>query len=256
VRRNKMNIDPSIFQFDADDCINAILRDRELNLVKKTITAIDYILESIPVQDNFKNVQETDYGYYWSRYLIDDVDLIVRRYSDHVTLYTRFIKNMFSMEIPIYQGYMISIPIKDDFYDIETEVFSFLNIMKDQIINGVKNQKGINKPKGGHVYPIFRFVEDKYSFSLSNQINMVDNTLFALEELSTAYLRIALQKTKVLNKLKIGQILLSSGHPIYKITDIYENGVELLDIKRDSKEDISLHGLLMYYSEYLPLEDI
>jgi hypothetical protein len=85
---------------------------------------------------------------------------------------------------------------------------------------------------------------------------MVDNTLFALEELSTAYVRIVLQKTKVLNKLQIGQILLSSGNPIYKITDIYENGVELLDIKRDSKEDISLHGLLMYYSEYLPLEDI
>jgi hypothetical protein len=85
---------------------------------------------------------------------------------------------------------------------------------------------------------------------------MVDNTLFALEELSTAYLRIALQKTKVLNKLQIGQILLSSGNPIYKITDIYENGVELLDITRDSKEDISLRALLMYYSEYLPLEDI
>jgi hypothetical protein len=158
------------------------------------------------------------------------------------------------MEIPIYQGYMISIPIKDDFYDIETEVFGFLNIMKDQITNGVKNQKGINKPEGGHVSPIFRFVEDKYSFSLSNQINTVDNTLFALEELSTAYLRIALQKTKVLNKLKIGQILLSSGHPIYKITDIYENGVELLDLKSDSKEDISLRSLLMYYSDYLPLE--
>jgi hypothetical protein len=250
-----MNIDPSIFRFDADDCINAILRDRELNLVKKTITAIDYILEAIPVQDNFKNVQETDYGYYWSRYLIDDVDLIVRRYSNHVTLYTRFTKNMFSMEIPIYQGYMISIPIKDDFYDIETEVFSYLSLIKDNIVNGIKNHRSIRKLEG-YTESIFRFVRDEHSFSLSNQINMVDNTLFALEELSTAYVRIVLQKTKVLNKLQIGQILLSSGNPIYKITDIYENGVELLDIKRDSKEDISLHGLLMYYSEYLPLEDI
>jgi len=250
-----MNIDPSIFRFDADDCINAILRDRELNLVKKTITAIDYILEAIPVQDNFKNVQETDYGYYWSRYLIDDVDLIVRRYSDHVTLYTRFIKNTFSVEVPIYQGYMINIPIKDDFYDIETEVFSYLSLIKDNILNGVKNHRSIRKLEG-YTESIFRFVRDEHSFSLSNQINMVDNTLFALEELSTAYLRIALQKTKVLNKLQIGQILLSSGNPIYKITDIYENGVELLDITRDSKEDISLRALLMYYSEYLPLEDI
>jgi hypothetical protein len=252
-----MNIDPSIFRFDSDDCINAILRDRELNLVNKMITAIDYILEleSIPVQYTFKNVQETDYGYYWSRYLIDDVDLIVRRYSDHVTLYTRFIKNMFSMEIPIYQGYMISIPIKDDFYDIETEVFGYLSLIKDNIVNGIKNHRSIRKLEG-YTGSIFRFVRDEHSFSLSNQINMVDNTLFALEELSTAYLRIALQKTKVLNKLQIGQILLSSGNPIYKITDIYENGVELLDITRDSKEDISLRALLMYYSEYLPLEDI
>ena len=249
-----MNIDPSIFRFDADDYIDAILRDRELNLVKKTITAIDYILEAIPVQDNFKNVQETDYGYYWSRYLIDDVDLIVRRYSNHVTLYTRFIKNAF-VEIPIYQGYMINIPIKDDFYDIETEVFGYLSLIKDNIVNGIKNHRSIRKLEG-YTGSIFRFVRDEHSFSLSNQINMVDNTLFALEELSTAYLRIALQKTKVLNKLQIGQILLSSGNPIYKITDIYENGVELLDITRDSKEDISLRALLMYYSEYLPLEDI
>ena len=249
------HIDPSIFGFDSNDCVDAILRDRELNLVKKTITAIDYILESIPVQDDFKNVQETDYGYYWSRYLIDDVDLIVRRYSDHVTLYTRFIKNTFSVEVPIYQGYMINIPIKDDFYDIETEVFGYLSLIKDNIVNGIKNHRSIRKLEG-YTGSIFRFVRDEHSFSLSNQINMVDNTLFALEELSTAYVRIVLQKTKVLNKLQIGQILLSSGNPIYKITDIYENGVELLDIKRDSKEDISLHGLLMYYSEYLPLEDI
>jgi hypothetical protein len=251
------HIDPSIFRFDSDDCINAILRDRELNLVNKMITAIDYILEleSIPVQYTFKNVQETDYGYYWSRYLIDDVDLIVRRYSDHVTLYTRFTKNMFSMEIPIYQGYMISIPIKDDFYDIKTEVFSYLSLIKDNIVNGIKNHRSIRKLEG-YTESIFRFVRDEHSFSLSNQINMVDNTLFALEELSTAYVRIVLQKTKVLNKLQIGQILLSSGNPIYKITDIYENGVELLDITRDSKEDISLRALLMYYSEYLPLEDI
>ena len=249
------HIDPSIFRFDSDDCINAILRDRELNLVNKMITAIDYILEleSIPVQYTFKNVQETDYGYYWSRYLIDDVDLIVRRYSDHVTLYTRFIKNTFSVEVPIYQGYMINIPIKDDFYDIETEVFSYLSLIKDNILNGVKNHRSIRKLEG-YTESIFRFVRDEHSFSLSSKITSIDNTLFALEELSTACFRSVLQNTNILDKLQIGQILSLSGNPIYKITGIYRNGVELLDLKSDSKEDISLRSLLMYYSDYLPLE--
>lgn len=40
-----MNIDPSIFQFDSDDCRSTILRNKDLNLVNKMITAIDYILE-------------------------------------------------------------------------------------------------------------------------------------------------------------------------------------------------------------------
>jgi hypothetical protein len=157
------------------------------------------------------------------------------------------------MEIPIYQGYMISIPIKDDFYDIETEVFSYLSLIKDNILNGVKNHRSIRKLEG-YTESIFRFVRDEHSFSLSSKITSIDNTLFALEELSKACFRIVLQNTNILDKLQIGQILSLSGNPIYKITGIYRNGVELLDLKSDSKEDISLRSLLMYYSDYLPLE--
>jgi hypothetical protein len=157
------------------------------------------------------------------------------------------------MEIPIYQGYMISIPIKDDFYDIETEVFSYLSLIKDNILNGVKNHRSIRKLEG-YTESIFRFVRDEHSFSLSSKITSIDNTLFALEELSKACFRIVLQNTNILDKLQIDQILSLSGNPIYKVTGIYRNGVELLDLKSDSKEDISLRSLLMYYSDYLPLE--
>jgi hypothetical protein len=148
---------------------------------------------------------------------------------------------------------MINIPIKDDFYDIETEVFSYLSLIKDNILNGVKNHRSIRKLEG-YTESIFRFVRDEHSFSLSSKITSIDNTLFALEELSKACFRIVLQNTNILDKLQIDQILSLSGNPIYKVTGIYRNGVELLDLKSDSKEDISLRSLLMYYSDYLPLE--
>lgn len=254
-----MNIDPSIFRFTSEDVTSGILMDTELNLVGRTITAIDYILESLPVHNSFSgNIQEIDYGYYWSRYLIDNVDLIVRRYSDHVTLYTRYFTNPGTMGIsvgmPVYSGYMLAVPIKEDFYDIETEVFDYLSLIKDNIVNGIKNHRSIRKLEG-YTESIFRFVRSEHSFLLSNKIDSVDNTLFVLEELSTAYFSIVLQNNKILDMLQVGQILsLSSGDPVYKITDIYRNGVELLDLKSDSKEDISLRSLLMYYSDYLPLE--
>ena len=249
-----MAIDPSIFRFTSEDVTNAILRDTDLNLVNKTIEAIDYILNSLPIHHSFSNVQEVNYGYYWSRYLIKDIDIIIRRHNYHVTLYTRSIRKIYDMDISIYNAYMLTASIKEDFYDLETEVFNYLDAIETNIIDGVKNQKSIKKIEG-YIDSIFRFVKNEYCFLFSNKINSIDYTLFALEELSNAYFRSVWQNTNILNRLQVDQ-LLPLKNPIYKITAIHENRIELLDIKRSEKETITLRTLLMYYSDYLCLEDI
>lgn len=259
-------IDPStIFSFSAEDVEKLILRDKELNLAAKVIQAFEYVLPRLAEASPgpFSEDQEVECGrYMWSRYLIEEVDILIRRYYGHITLYTRF---MFSMKaydienIPIYRAYAFDVePLVKSILgrepdDLTPEVFNYLNRVKGTLIQGIKSRDRYVTLNEGDVPSAFTLVEEKHSFIGRTELACIDKTLFVCEELFIAYFHLLLKHTRILDKFKVGQRIPFTA-PVYEVTAVYDDGVELLTLRNGTTETVYLPSLLRYYLNELPPE--
>jgi hypothetical protein len=255
----------SIFQFSAEDVEKLILRDRELNLVAKVIQAFEYVLPRLaPASPGpFSEDHEVECGrYMWSRYLIDEVDMLIRRYAGHITLYTRFMLNMkvYDIEnIPIYKAYTLDVePIVeaimgDEYDELTPEVFHYLNTIRGDLIQGIKSRDRHVKLNKGYVPSAFTLVEEKHSFIGRTELAHIDKTLFVCEELFIAYFHLLLKHTRILDKFKVGQRIPFTT-AVYEVIAVYDDGVELLSLRNGTTERVCLGSLLRYYLDELPPE--
>jgi len=255
----------SIFSFSSEDVEKLILRDKELNLAAKVIQAFEYVLPRLAEASPgpFSEDHEVECGrYMWSRYLIEDVDILIRRYHGHITLYTRFMFNMKAYDIeniPIYKAYTFDVEpivesiLGDEYDELTPEVFNYLNTIRDDLIQGIKSRDRHVKLNEGYVPSAFTLVEEKHSFIACGELACIDKTLFVCEELFMAYFHLLLKHTRILDKFKVGQRIPFTA-PVYKVTAVYDDGVELLTLRNGTTGKVYLDSLLRYYLNELPPE--
>ena len=158
-------IEPSsIFQFSSEDVEKLIIKDKELNLAAKFIQAFEYVLPRLaPASpDPFSEDQEVECGrYMWSRYLIEDVDILIRRYRGHITLYARSKKDTLGIgEVPIYSAYTFDLKsiISDDSHELMQIVVDIMDAIKQHDLRGMT---GLSQTRCDEIWTRYRAVTEE-----------------------------------------------------------------------------------------------
>lgn len=265
-----------IFKFGKEDITRYIeyeLRTLEkfrepLNYVIKSLEKAKHcmVIKSLDSKINLNKVKERKgKNYHWSVFHYKNATLVVRRYHQHLTIFTKVNQgeNRFGEAKVEYGAFTLNTDFEkfgdkhdemmDKYYD---KPFLDLNVI-------VKNLFKLLLSKGGSVHWVWNsatlsrpdHVKIKLIFS-GNSINSIDDFAFCMEELESTYLELFAETTtlKVLKGLKSGDKIderYAAGKIITDVKDNYYHGVgmEVIHIGRDKKNFEDVYSLTRWYFE-------
>lgn len=235
-----------IFKFDKDDVTRFI--EYELKTLSKLKEPLKYVVKQLEHHENCLTIESLDNinlnkvkeregkNYYWSAFKYNDVTLVVRRYCQHLTIFTMVLKkdkkDFDSFEKPKteYGAFtlntnfekfgdkhdkMIDTYFGNPFTDLNVIIKDLLELLiaRDGGVHWVWNSAALKRPD---------HVELKLVFN-DRSINSIDNFVFCMEELGNVYQELFAENTMVkrLKELKTGE----------KLNDKYEVGEITTTIK-------------------------
>ncbi len=267
-----------IFQFDKEQITRHI--EYELKTTQKFKEPLNYVIKGLQRLKNSMTIESLDKkidlnkvkenkgkNYSWSTFTYGNVTLVVRRYQQHLTIFTKVVKNSDANERRHKIEYgaftlktnfekfgdkhdeMMDKYWNNPFIDLNVIIKNLLKLLleKDGSVHWVWNSATLKRPD---------HVEIKLIFS-DNTISSIDNFAFCMEELSTIYLELFAESTMIQKlkeyKNKVGEKL-NKYYTIGKVItkrdkDDYYHSVGMTLIKNDSKESNfqDIYSLTRYY---------
>lgn len=220
---------------------------------------------------NLNKIKESEgKNYYWSVFKYKNITLVVRRYKQHLTIFTMVESNEKidddTLEKPRtdYGAFTLNTDfekidisnrdqISDNYYDnpftdlnvIVKDLFNLL-IDRDSGVHWVWNSVALKRPDHINIKLIFD----------NNSISSIDDFGFCMEELENKYQELFAENTMVqkLKELNVGEIL-DDRYKIGKINTILKNnyyhdiGLEMINILDKSKRFNDVYSLTRWYFE-------
>lgn len=245
-----------LFNFEKDQVTRFV--EYELDTFNKFKEPLNYVINeldklgmSLTIKSLDKNIdlnkikEREGKNYQWSCIKYKDVTLVIRRYNQHLTIFTKVIKESdVKGRIKSEYGAFTFNTNFDKFGDKHDEMmdkyydkpFTDLNVIIKDLIN-------LLIEKNGGVYWVWNsaclkvpdHMEIKLAFSQKN-ISSLDNFIFCMEELSTIYTELFAENTMLqkIKELKSGDQLndrYKIGKVITEVKDNYYHGagIELID---------------------------
>lgn len=264
-----------IFNFEKEDITRHI--EYELRTTDKFREPMNFIIKSLTNRGcarvitsldkiDFDNVREDEgKNYHWSVFVYENVTLAVRRYSQHLIVYTRVInekkKSIFGESNAEYGAFTLYTDMEKfgdrhdemldqywtkPFTDLEAIFKNLMEVLKDRGVHWVWNSATLKRPK---------HVEIKLGFD-GKSISSIDDFVICMEEASRKYLELFSETVmlKRLKELKTGDRLGEPGH--YKIGKIatavkddyyHDAGMEFITGNGKNKSFNDVYSLTRYY---------
>lgn len=258
-----------LFNFEKQDIQSYI--EYELKTFNKLKEPLNYVIlnlikngNSLTIEDinniNLNKVKEREgKNYHWSLFVFNDINIVVRRYHSHLTIFTKSIKEKrteygcFTFNTNFEKFGDKSDEMHEKYYskpftglnEIIVDLLKLLLSDKDYGVHWVWNSACLSRPD---------YVDIKLAFSGKNISNM-DNFIFCMEELSSIFHELFAENT-MLERLKVYKPG-DSLNERYIIKDIstkvddgyyHSVGLTLIDTSnKESWEDV--YSLTRWYLE-------
>ena len=259
-----------LFQFEKREVTDYIRY--ELETLQKFREPLKLIIQSLIKSKNVLNITSLDNidlnkvkekegkNYDWSVFVYKNVTLVIRRYSKHLTIFTKVDKSTgneygaFTFSTDFDKFGEDSDEMSDKYYDepftgLNEIIVNLLNLLNERSVHWVWNSVSLPRPK---------YVDIKLIFN-NYEISSLDDFTFCMEELSNIYLSL-FAETTMLEKLKeyenkIGENLSKRykiGKVVTKVKNDYYHDVgmtliDTMDKDRESFQDV--YSLTRWYFE-------
>ncbi len=271
-----------IFKFEKSDLTSYI--EYELKTVSKFKEPLNYVIKSLERLGNSLTIKSLDKkidlskikenegkNYHWSAINYKNVTLVIRRYNQHLTIFTKVVKESdrgydkseygaFSLNTDMDKfgdkhDEMLDKYWDKPFTDLNVIIKDLLNMLIDRTlgVSWVWNSAALKRPD---------HVNLKLAFS-NNNISSLDDFTFCMEEISSIYMQMFAESTMV-KKLKeyAGKtnIKLNDRYKVGKVTTTVKDGyyhavgMEIIDKKDKTFRDV--YSLTQYYFDYIFTEKI
>lgn len=264
----------SIFKFDKQDVtrfieyeLKTVQKFKEpLNYVIKTLTKLGHSLtiDSLDKKFDLNKVEECEgKNYHWSVFVHKNVTLVVRRYGQHLTIFTKVVKDkvdFFEKRPQVdYGAFTFNVDFEkfgkkhdemmDRYYD---KPFTELNgIFKGLIKILTERDGGVHWVWNSVSLPRPEQIEIKLAFD-NKTINSIDDFVFCMEEIDSIFLHLFAENTMLqkLKQIKTGAKL-NNRYKVGKIRtevkdDYYHSvGMDLVDGNDNGFKDV--YCLTRYY---------
>lgn len=265
-----------LFRFDKDIITRHI--EYELKTVDKFKEPLNYIIknlvrlghsltiDSLDKKINLNKIKENEgKNYHWSVFNYKNVTLVVRRYGQHLTIFTKVIKEKVDYEKRPkvdYGAFTFNVDFEkfgkkhdemmDKYYDKPFTEFSdiFKGLMrilieKDAGVHWVWNSVSLPRPEQ---------VKIELAFD-NNSISSIDNFAFCMEEIDSVFLSLFAENTMLqrIKEIKSGKKLgdrYKAGEIRTEVKDDYYHavGISLIDtMNKDKSEWADVYSLSRYY---------
>lgn len=238
-----------------------------LNYTINKLVALGHSLtiKSLDKIDLNKVKERKGKNYHWSVFIYKNVTLVIRRYNQHLTIFTKVIKEpdhkgRVKFEYGAFTFRTDLSKFSDDQRDKMTDLywdkpFTGLNeIIHDLLKLLVDKTYGVSWVWNSACLKVPDYVEIKLAFSQENIISL-DNFIFCMEELSNIYQELFAENTMLqkLKELKEGNKLndrYKIGKVITKVKDEYYHGVgmDIVDTMNKEKTNFQdVYSLTRYH---------
>lgn len=269
-----------IFTFERESVIRFI--EHELKTLSKFKEPLKYIVNQLERQKNCLTIKSLDNinlnkvkeregkNYNWSAFKYEDITLVVRRYRQHMTIFTMVVKkdkrDDDTFESPrteygaftLYTNFekfrdkqdeMMDIYYDNPFTDLDVIIKDLLKMLtdKDGGVHWVSNSYSLKRPDHIELKLIF---QDK-------SIHSIDAFVFCMEELENFYQQLFAENTMVqkLKELKTGEKL-NDRYKIGEITttikdDYYHAvGIQMIDTMNSDKKNFQdVYSLTRWFAK-------
>jgi hypothetical protein len=274
-----------IFNFDKNDLTRYI--EYELKTVSKFKEPLNYVIKSLEKLGSSLTIKSLDKAvnlskikenegknYHWSVINYKNVTLVIRRYEQHMTIYTKVVKESIKgYDKSEYGAFSLNTDMdkfgdKHDemmdkywskpFTDLNVIIKDLLNMLIDRTygVSWVWNSAALKRPD---------HVELKLAFC-NNNITSLDDFTFCMEEISYMYQKLFAESTMV-QKLKeyVGKtnVKLNDRYKAGEVTTTVKDGyyhavgMDLIDTMDKNKESFKdVYSLTRYYFEEIFQEKI
>ena len=266
-----------IFKFEQSDITRHIEYELKtfdkfkepLNYIIKALTKLGHsmTIKSLDKKIDLNKVKENEgKSYYWSTFTYKNITLVIRRYRQHLTIFTKVDKgfNRWDESKSEYGAFTFNTDFEkfgdkhdemmDTYYDkpftdlnvIIKDLFKLL-LKKDNGVHWVWNSVSLKRPE---------HVKIELTFADKN-ISSLDNFVFSMEEVSSIFLTLFAESTmiKILKGYKTGEKL-NDQYKIGKINTIikdeyyHDAGMELIDTKNKNEKSFQdVYSLTRWYFE-------
>ncbi len=240
-----------------------------LNYIIKALTRLGHSMEikSLDKKIDLNKIKEKEgKNYHWSTFTYKNATLVIRRYKQHLTIFTKVVKGVDYKERPKneYGAFtfhtdfekfgnkhdaMMDMYYNKPFTDLNVIVKDLFNLLleKDSGVYWVWNSAMLKRPK---------HVEIKLAFD-SKTISSLDNFVFCMEEIDSIFLTLFAESTMIqkLKEYKTGEKLnkqYKTGRITTTVKDEYyhSTGMELIDATDKNKSNFQdVYSLSRYYFE-------
>jgi hypothetical protein len=273
-----------IFKFRKEDISNHI--EYELELFDKFKEPLDYIINTLESKKhvlNIKNLDKVDINkikeyegknYNWSIVNYKNATLVIRRYQNHLTIFTKVVKEVEQLLPNMEQKLKKTVErgsftmhtrlISDDMCDAYyNNPFLDLNlIFKDLISLIIDRTYGVSWLWNSACIKIPDHIDVKLAFCQKN-ISSFDTFFYCMEELETFYQQLFSENTTILalDKLKINDDFDNSSTIIDISTNLKDDyyhavGIKTKDKKTGKTKFIDVYALTLYYIKYIFKQNI
>ncbi len=261
-----------IFKFDERDITRHI--EYELKTFNKMRDPFNYVANilkekghSLSIKNldkvNFNKVKEMEgKSYHWSLFQYNNISLLVRRYRQHLTIFTKLAKSgedeyglnkasfgAFCLEVDLDKFGDKHDKMLDEYY---SRPFQDLNVLAKPLFELLSKDQ-MPFVQNSHALPVENHVSVKLAFS-EKEIYSFDSFIFCMEELDTIYHHLFSENTtlRLLTKMnegdKIGSYTL--GKIITEVKDGYYHSVgAYITSSNDSEQFKDVYSLTRWYMD-------
>ena len=256
------------FKFSENDIANHIRYElKTFNKMREPFNYVANILKekghSLSIDDidkvDLNKVKEMEgKSYRWSLFQYDNISLLVRRYHQHLTIFTK-LKDEYGQGKGSFGAFCLEVDL-DKFGDKHDEMldeyysrpFQDLNVLAKPLFRLISDEK-MPFVENSHSFPVPKHVSVKLAFS-EKEIYSFDSFIFCMEELNTIYHHLFSENTtlRLLTKMNEGDKIGSNtlGKITTEVKDGYYHSVgAYITSSNDSEQFKDVYSLTRWYMD-------